>query len=265
MTVPRHLFQAWPELRRKLRRARRLAFFTDFDGTLVPIRSRPDEVRLPAAVRGNLARLRRRGAVVGVISGRRLAGLRRLVRLRGLWYAGAHGFVLCGPDNRVRELANPGEKRRIVRARNYLARRLQGLGGIVLEPKGATLAVHYRNASPAIVRAAHGHLRQVLQQEHGLRLLAGKKVWELLPDAPADKGKAVKIILAEERRRRHGSRWAVFYLGDDTTDERVFEGLKGITVRIGRTRRTAARFFLRSPAEAGKLLERLAQEWKGNA
>jgi trehalose-6-phosphatase len=49
-------------------------------------------------------------------------------------------------------------------------------------------------------------------------------------------------------------RMLVFYLGDDSTDERVFSQMEGISIVVGRRRRSAADFFLKSPAEVGKFL-----------
>jgi trehalose-phosphatase len=51
------------------------------------------------------------------------------------------------------------------------------------------------------------------------------------------------------------------YMGDDTTDESAFAALRaGITVRVGVTRRTRARFRLRDPREVWDFLRRLAKE-----
>src|SRR3954470_12696710 len=68
----RHLFDAWPDVARRLASADRLALFTDFDGTLPAIRRHASSVRLSIAVRARLAALARRGHLIGVISGRGL-------------------------------------------------------------------------------------------------------------------------------------------------------------------------------------------------
>jgi len=81
---------------------------------------------------------------------------------------------------------------------------------------------------------------------------------ELPRGSSIDKGRAIKLALRQERRRRSGH-WLVFYLGDDQADEEVFEKLDGISVVIGRRRRTAARFYLWSPAEVRRFLEAFLQ------
>ncbi len=271
MSASQHLLAAWSEIKPELRRARHLALFTDFDGTLARIRRGPNQVQLTPRVRGLLAALARRGVVVGVVSGRRLEDLRERVGLDGIWYVGAHGFFLLTPGNRAITLLNRKEGRAIARAERALARRLSGVPGLTLERKRATLGVHYRSASRRSRAFAGKVIAALLKRDPRLTLLAGKRVWELLPagkrgarpDAPAEprlhKWTAIQLALRHERRRRPRGRWLVFYLGDDATDELVFQELKGVSVAVGRTRHTAARYYLRSPAEVRQFLEGLNQ------
>jgi alpha,alpha-trehalase len=271
MSAPRHLLAAQAEIARELRRARYLAVFTDFDGTLVRITQQPDQARLGARVKSLLAELARRGVVIGVVSGRRLEDLRERVGLDGIWYVGVHGFFLLTPGNRAITLPNRRERGIIARAERALARRLSGVPGVVLEPKRATLAVHYRLASRRNRALAAKVTAALLQRYPHLTMLAGKKVWELLPagkpsgrpGAPAEprihKWAAIQLALEYERRQRPRGHWLVFYLGDDSTDELVFQKLEGVSVAVGRTRHTAARYYLRSPTEVRQFLQRLNQ------
>lgn len=254
MKAPRHLWTAWPRLRRELRQARRVALFTDFDGTLVPIRRHPGGVRLNARVRRALSAAVQGGTLVGVVSGRPVGDVAARVGLRAIWYVGAHGFFVRQPSGRAHTLLTAEERLRMARARRLLTVGLRNLPGIGVEFKRATVAVHYRGASPRVKQSAWQAVRAVLAQDRRLYLQHGKKVWELLPNARADKWAAMRFILAKQSGKRRG-RWAVVYLGDDTTDERVFQQMHGISVVVGRRRRTAARFFLRSPGEVRQFLE----------
>ena len=223
----------------------------DLDGTLAPLRPHPARTRLPHAAREALRRLVQRRAVrVAVLSGRRLAEVRRLVRLRGVAFGGNHGLEL---EAGGRIWIHPAARRarpRLVRAARALRRRLAGVRGVWVEDKGLTLTVHYRAAPrrawPAVARAA----RTVRE---GLRLRAGKRTWELRPSVAWDKGRAVGWL-----RRRLGC-GRVIYLGDDRTDEDAFRALRrgdlGVRVGPGATR-AAAR--VRSPRDAARWLDRLA-------
>jgi trehalose 6-phosphate synthase/phosphatase len=89
-----------------------------------------------------------------------------------------------------------------------------------------------------------------------LRVLNGDKVWEVVPREIPGKGVAVRKLL----EGLQGTTVAM-YFGDDETDEEAFAVLpRQITVRIGRERRTRARFYLRSPAEVQRCLFRIERD-----
>ena len=255
LSGPQQLFSAWPEIVRRMRSAARIALFVDFDGTLTPIRRWPNQVRLERNVRGLLEGIAKKIITLGIVSGRRITDVRARVGLGGIWYVGAHGYALRGPSGKAKTLVNEGALARMLMVRRRLAAELRGIPGILLEPKEATVAAHYRNAAPAARRSARKEIQQLLEAYPQLHLLPGKKVWELLPNGRTSKWTAIRHILKLERSR-HSGRWLLFYLGDDSTDERVFEKMNGISVVVGRRRSTAARYFLRSPAEVNEFLER---------
>lgn len=255
---PRHLLECWKQIAKDIRQARRIALFADFDGTLVRIERDAGQVRLAPGVRRLLARIASRGAIVGVVSGRTIADVRRCVGLKQLWYAGAHGFFLRDPSNRSFALAAPSQVRSISAARQVLEQRLRKVPGVRLEPKEATIAVHYRGAPARSERIARRAVSEALKEHSGLRLLSGKKLLELLPGSRIDKWTAISFILGRVRRH-HSAHRRVIFIGDDVTDERVFEKLRGISVAIGKKHRTAAKYYLKSPAEVRRFLERLEE------
>src|SRR5215831_17125052 len=70
----RHLFDGWAQVSERVRSAEHLALFLDFDGTLAPFRTRPEQVRLSDGARRALQRLLRHPQLtVFVLSGRRRA------------------------------------------------------------------------------------------------------------------------------------------------------------------------------------------------
>ncbi len=254
-----HLFRAWDDVARRLARVHRLAVFTDFDGTLAPIRRRASEVRLDPEIRCALGRLAAHGHVIGIISGRSLEDLITRVGLPDLWYVGGHGFLVRAPNGRTITLLTRHQRREIADAARRLRAALRGTRGLTIEEKTSAVAVHYRSAPIASRRAAEGAVRRVMLDQRGLRVMHGKKVLELLPPGEITKAVAIRSILrVETRRRRHLFPFAI-YLGDDVADERVFETWPGLSVAVGRRPRTAAQYYLRSPAEVGTLLDRLQE------
>ncbi len=255
--APKHLFDCWPEVRGQIRQAKRVALFTDFDGTLTPIRRDPEAVGLSPRVREMLDGLAQSGIVLGVVSGRKIADVRKRVRLKRIWYAGAHGLFLRGPDNRTYSLATPEQKARIREATRLLTREIRGARGLWIEHKIATVALHYRGAPLRSQRIARDAVAKALERDPRLSLLASKKVWGLLPDADSDKWGAISFIMRREQRRDPTGRWLLIFIGDDATDERVFSRMRGISIVVGKRNKTAARYWLRSPGEVRKFLERL--------
>lgn len=256
MSRPRHLLRAWPSLRRGLQRAKRRALFTDYDGTLTRIRRRPELAALDQRMRSALQDAGSASRIAGVVSGRRLKDVEARVGIAGIWYAGVHGFFLRSPGGKGFSLASPAVRKVMARLSRRLQRSLRGLAGIEVEPKRATVAVHYRRAGRAARKRAHAIVESNLTPD--LDILQGKKVWEFFSrpgprQRAVNKWTAIEFILRREgfRRRDHA---AVAYLGDDVTDELVFRKLSGITVAVGKRRHTAARYYLRSPAEVRKFL-----------
>ncbi len=258
MNAARHLLRAWPELRRRLRRAKRRALFTDYDGTLAPIRRRPELARLSPRMRKALRAAAQASNVAGVVRGRRLEDVQSLVGLDGIWYTGVHGYFLRSPQGKKYSLQESGRGKETARLARRLQRALRGLKGVDVEPKGATVAVHYRRAARGVAARARAIVHS--QVRSGFALLQGKKVWEFVPAGrgrEVNKWTGIEFILRRSgfRRRDHA---AVVYLGDDGTDEHVFRNLQGITVAVGKRQRTAARYYLRSTAEVRRFL----QLWK---
>ena len=248
-----HLLACWPRLAGRMRRAEHLAVFLDFDGTLVPLRRRPEDVWLDDPARRLLQRLARRSRVtLYLISGRRRPDLRRRTRVRGAHLLGLHGWEGNGrPPAGIRTL------RLLRRAGGLIESRLMGLSGIWVEDKSFSVAVHYRGAPGGSDRQVRALVQGVVGSSFpDLRLLEGKKVLEVLPCEVQGKGAAVRAVLAE----LPGSPVPV-YLGDDTTDEGAFAAIpRGISVCVGRTGRTQARFFLRNPQEVMTFLANLEAE-----
>lgn len=247
-------------VKKGLRRRRTLVLLSDLDGTLTPIRDRPQAVRLSARAGRILARLARHPRCrVGIVSGRSLTALKQLVRIPGAAYAGCHGLELAWRGVRFRHPGAVALAPLLGRIAGELLRRTSRLSGVLVEPKGLTVGLHYRLASPRDVPALRRIIDEILASAPALELLAGKKVLELRPHVAWGKGQAVQLLrslLAGSLRRRA----LTIYLGDDATDEEVFRALRGkaICVAVGR-RRTRAAYRLSGSAAVERLLASLAE------
>ena len=248
--VARHLFDCWPQVVRSIHSTRRLALFIDFDGTLVALRRRPSDVKpLDLALRSVLRGLaRHKRLILYVISGRRLAELRKLVPVRGIRLLGVHGWEGRG-------VPPLDEERRLLRkAKRLLEERLSSTPEIRLEDKGLGLAVHYRGASRRAARLARAVVGEVLRAiGPQIHMVPGHKVWELLPRQISGKGAAVSALLSKLSQPT-----LAIFVGDDASDESAFRALpRGLTIRVGKPPQTTARFLLRSPGEVKMFLLKL--------
>lgn len=238
---------------------------SDLDGTLTPIRDRPQGVRLSARAGRILARLARHPrARVGIVSGRSLAALKQLVRIPGAAYAGCHGLEVAWGRSRFRHPRAVALLPLLRRIARRLRRETARFHGVLVEPKGLSVCLHYRLASPRDVPALRRIIDELLASAPALELLAGKKVLELRPRVAWGKGEAVELmrdLLAQSLGHPFP---LTLYLGDDATDEEVFRALRGkaICVAVGR-RRTRAAYRLSNPASVQGLLAWLADALEG--
>jgi trehalose-phosphatase len=223
--------------------------FLDLDGTLAPLVGRPDDARVPPATRRTLARLRRTGARVVLVSGRSVDGVRHVARLEPDAILGDHGARIWRHGSARPWLS--ADRARLSRASRRLACELKDLAGVRLERKDRSLAIHLRLTRVQGVKAVPRIVR--LLRAAGLRVLLGYRVIDgQLPGV--DKGRAVRRWLTTNP----GSD-AVLYAGDDTTDQDALRALAGlaITIAVG-PRVRGARFRTRDPRSLARWLERLA-------
>jgi trehalose 6-phosphate phosphatase len=261
----------WSEIAARLA-GRRLALFLDYDGTLSPIAARPELATLSAAARAALARLAAREPVA-ILSGRGRADVAALVGLPALYYAGSHGFDIAGPPPApgappLRHEVGDGVPARVAQVAERLRSELGDVAGLLVEPKGFSVAVHFRlvderdlpriEAAVEAIAAAGGDAGGA--GGHRWRRTGGKKVLELRPDVAWDKGRALRWLL--DRLGLDTPEAVPLYVGDDETDEDAFAAAAarhGIGILVAEAPRpTAAAYQVRDTDEVLQLLERLA-------
>jgi trehalose 6-phosphate phosphatase len=198
-----------------------LAF--DFDGTLAPIVPCPDRARIPDSIAQRMKRLAERRPVA-VITGRAIADVQARLPFEPWRIFGSHGAE--SQSSAQHDLAVQA----IEPARRHLNRRLHEFccQGILLEDKGASIAIHYRSAPNR--DAALGFIAQTLSSlPEGFSIFGSKMAANIIPARARDKAHALAELVAE-RESPH----ALFF-GDDTNDECVFANASDcwLTVRIG--------------------------------
>lgn len=218
---------------------RRWALFVDIDGTLLNLAPTPDAVRVPASLVPLLEDLGRGlGWALGVLTGRRMADADRMLAPLKLAGSGVHGTEVrerrAGP---IAILAEPIPSD-LVQAMNEISQMAEG---ILVEQKGAGIAVHYRNA-PLAQKAIESEVaRIVAHSSYDLVLRRGRKVLEAVPMG-FSKGRALTKLA--QLSPFQGLR--PIMIGDDVGDESAFlaaEQLGGIGLKV------AGEHFSRSTAD----------------
>ena len=220
----------------------------DFDGTLVPLEPHPEQVNVPAAVFERLQRLQQR-APVGIVTGRGLADMHRMLAFEPDYLIGNHGIEgLPGWESRAAAFETVCEG-----WRTQLGTALAEIDEqIWVEYKRYSLSVHYLHAKDA-VKAAQQMTQLFARLSPAPRIITGKHVFNLLPPGASDKGRAVAELMTISGIRR------ALYAGDDVTDEHVFALARDdvFTIRVGPSPDSAAAFHIPDHESIVQLLDLL--------
>jgi trehalose-phosphatase len=222
----------------------------DVDGVLAPIVAHAADARLLPGmleVVAGLAAL----TPVAVVSGRTVEDLGRFGFPDHVEMFGLHGMERR--SERTVELADH-EEARLQRLLVMASAAADEAGdGAWVEVKPASVVLHVREAHPEHGARSADELQRQAQDVTGVHVLPGKGVVELLTRATS------KALAVAELRAEIGA-GSVIFIGDDRTDEEVFEelGPSDCGIRVG-SGATAARHRLDGPPEVLTFLRGLAE------
>jgi len=202
----------------------RAAILLDVDGTLAPIVRHATDASVPEATRLKLIALARAYALVACVSGRRAAEARQMVSIGSIAYLGNHGGEILRPGSTEAQL-DPEIEAGGRQVREFVDRvwsREHDRVRVRREDKGVIAAFHWRGAPDE--EAARRLVEELAEraQEADLNVHWGRKVLEVRPPLPPDKGRGVATLVGAADVD------AALYVGDDTTDVDAFRGLRGL-------------------------------------
>jgi trehalose 6-phosphate phosphatase len=225
----------------------RLLVALDFDGVLAPIVPVPSEARpLPEAAAAVVALAELPDTTVVLVSGRGLADLAAVSGFGPpVHLVGSHG----GEFDDGAELLDADQRALLDALSAELRQLVDGEPGVALEDKPAGVAVHVLNAPAEVGTRVLDAVRVGPAARPGVESTPGKAVLDLSV-MRTSKGTAVDLL-----RERYAAD-AVFFAGDDVTDETVLTRLRpgDVGVKVG-DGETAATHRVSDPPAAAALLQ----------
>jgi trehalose 6-phosphate phosphatase len=228
MAIDDRVAQSGSGVRRDLRDALgalastpRLLVALDFDGTLAPVVDDPEKARATPEARAAVERLiALPDTRVALVSGRALKDLEQVAPFGDrVLLVGSHGIELRldEPDDVL--ALDADEQQQLGVLEQVLDQMAGTLDSVWIEPKPAGFAVHTRLATERHSRVAHlVAINELKAEAPDATVRLGKNVIEFSVRSTT-KGEAV------EHLRRYTHATAVFYAGDDVTDEDAFVAL----------------------------------------
>jgi trehalose 6-phosphate phosphatase len=257
-----HFFESpgYKRFYNKVRAVRKIILFLDFDGTLVPIQKNPEQRFLSDTIKKHLLFLADSNCChVMVLSGRSLSDIKKRVGIGKMYYGGNHGLDISGPDLRYTHVKELLSKSIILHVQRRLKKEIKNIEGAWIENKKYTVSLHFRSVQKENIKSVKKVFHEVVNEfseNKSLGIIRGKKVLELTPDVSWNKGSAALWMLKNLK-----DKCLPIYIGDDRTDETAFKALnrKGITIRIGKAKKTAAHYYLKGHWEVPRLLKEIRE------
>ncbi|EKD57120.1 MAG: hypothetical protein ACD_57C00402G0004 [uncultured bacterium] len=244
----KYLLNNLSKIEEKLRSSEGVIIMLDFDGTLSPIAPTPYQAILPKSIKSLLSKCSKLFPIV-IISGRSLKDIKTRVGLKDLVYAGNHGLewqigkkINCLPVSK--EVVSS-----LLSIKKSVKKILRIYPGVLLEDKHPSLAIHYRQLDSSLLASFKKDIDKITRlssNKNILQVLRGKKVIELRPNLNWNKGKFA-LFICKYFQNKLRLKLLPMYVGDDKTDEDVFCAFdKDITVRVGQSKTSDAKYYLKN-------------------
>jgi len=221
----------------------------DFDGTLSSIVANYSDAKANDAVNELMIKLCNL-VPVAIISGRSVADLKKIINFSPKFLIGNHGMEGILSKTKMDAIEIKSNELRKIIMDSFSERFMDA--GIEIEDKKFSFSVHYRNAKdPWQAEMLIYEGVKLLPKEVGI--IKGKYVLNILPSTEINKGFALSEILNIEKKKYS------FFIGDDDTDEDVFElnDPYSVTVRVGESPSSKAKYFINSQSEIELLLSKI--------
>lgn len=242
----------------RFRAARKRVVLLDYDGTLVEFSANPREAIADEALHAVLERLvGLPDTLLFVLSGRDRAFLSKNITNSSIGLVAEHGAFIRSPGEQHWQTIERKSTDWIEKILPVMVRYESRVYGSFIEKKESSIVFHYRSAygEPELVQERVNELFDDLlhfTSNINVQIMRGSFLIEVR-NKGATKGTAGLSIISLPLHD------FILAIGDDTTDEDLFQALpaSACTVRVG-VGESAAKYYVHDVAECRQLLEALA-------
>lgn len=257
------LFKSWKTVSAKIKKSTSIFLLLDFDGTLCPIVNHPDLVEVDRDIKSILKKLNRtKGIILGFVSGRPVADVKKHLKLKDVYCVGNHGLELKKPKSRKVEILSENKIKKSLKLLKdivgILRKKIKPYEGVWLEDKKYSLSLHYRMAdkkNALIAKRIFGEVTQEIEKKKLVRITKGKKVLEIR--LPQNQNKGTAVLKLKKMHLKEAP--VLIYLGDDVTDEDVFEVMskRDVSIHIGTNKKSKAMYKLKNVKAVAGFLKKV--------
>lgn len=254
----KYLIKALPKIEKKIHSYSGCLLMLDFDGTLSALANTPTRAFLSKKNKLILRQINRL-ATVAIVTGRSLTDIEKKVGLKELIYAGNHGLEwrIAGKHEKIKIPVKMTASMNLLN--NQLGNLCKRYNRSLLENKDLGLSLHYRLVSLSLVDQLLKEAKRLInpfQKKRLLKITENKKTLDIQPALSWNKGSWVNFL-----HQKLGKQLLPIYIGDDITDEDVFNILRpGITIKVGQNRDSKANYYCHNIKQINSFLNWLFKE-----
>lgn len=244
---------------------KKVIFFTDFDGTLAPIVADPSKALIDKDIGNHLLKISKNKKVseVIVVSGRSQKYLTNHFKDSPYSLVCEHGAKYHNQSvKKWRSLVNFEKKDWYNLVESVMKDYCSHVPDSQLEKKEFSLTWHYRNSPSPFADYQSRKLIQDLESilaGYPVSILRGKKVVEVRV-MEANKGSFIRWFTNMFFAKENPDDYFFIAIGDDTTDEEMFEAINpyGVSIRVG-TEETKAKYYLEKQEDVKYFLQEMGK------
>ncbi|MFC1563054.1 trehalose-phosphatase [candidate division KSB1 bacterium] len=255
-----HVLENLSEISGKLKAHEKILLGMDHDGTIAEVITTLIESRMTVSMRNTLYSLSQNPRIhLVIISGRTINSLKEVANIKSnnIFYAGNHGFEIEG-DKTDYTFEDKEALEKIKVITEEMDNKFSNVEGLVFEKKIFTTSFIWSTAAPEKQESIRGELLEALQKYQGIRIVEGKKLFNIRPKVNINKGVALETVGRHFYKDEWRNHVTAIYIGDDNSDEDAFKMLGdkdiGVIVNENPPASTNAKYYAKNVEEIEKFL-----------